>query len=340
MLAPAPISLDACLDSDNQGEMGSTVIGLTQQVIRRFKRVELPLVSVVIPVFNDGDALAFCLAALTAQTYPKDRYEIIVVDNGSQEDLQSILKDFKTVVSAHEPRPGSYAARNRGITLAKGDIVAFVDADCIPALDWLVNGVKNLTQTPNCGLVAGKVEFYFMHPQQPTVAELYDSMTFLQQEKYVSEAGWGVTANLLTFKHVIDTVGSFNPTLNSLGDVDWGRRVTAQGYRVIYAETSCVYHPARPSLKAIYEKIRRIEGSRFQVQIGTRLTIKTFGVGIFKILVRLRPPLRSALYKSFLEPRFQKLQHKVQIFLFVIGVHYGVVAELLRILFGGEQRRA
>ena len=321
-------------------ELGNVTKGLAEQTVRCSGLVPLPLVSVIIPVFNDGEALTFCLAALSAQTYPKDCYEIIVVDNNSQEDIRGVLKDFGDVVLAYESRPGSCAARNRGIKLAHGDVIAFVDADCIPALDWLVNGVKHLTQTPDCGLVAGRVEFYFMRKRQPTVAELYDSMTFLQQERYVAEAGWGVTANLLTFKHVVDAVGSFDPNLQSNGDLDWGCRVTAQGYRAIYAENSCVYHPARPSLSAVYEKIRRIEGSRFYADIGTQLSIATFLAGLCKILVRLRPPLRSALYKSFLESRFKQPRQKVQVFLFVIAVHYGVVIELVRILLGGEQRRA
>ncbi|MEO0533092.1 MAG: glycosyltransferase [Cyanobacteria bacterium P01_A01_bin.123] len=335
----SPTTLDTYPATDRWG-IEDAVMGFTQQTTNRFTQVAMPLVSVVIPVFNDGDALTFCLAALMAQTYPKDRYEIIVVDNGSQEDIQSILRDFGNVVLAHETCPSSHAARNRGIALAKGEIIAFVDADCIPALDWLANGVKRLTQTPNCGLVAGKVEFFFECAQQPTVAELYDSMTFLQQEKHIEEAGWGATANLMTFKHIIESVGHFDPTLTSIGDVEWGRRVTTQGYQAAYAESSCVYYPARPTLKAVYEKIRRIEGSRFQAQIGSRLSLYAFAIGIFKIWMRLRPPLRSATYKSFLEPRFEKPQHKIQVFLFITGVHYAVVVELCRILLGGEPRSA
>lgn len=117
-------------------------------------------VSVIIPVFNDAERLKICLTALETQTYPQDCYEEIVVDNGSDESLENIVKQFPQAKLAYCNNPGSYAARNHGISLAKGEILAFTDSDCIPASDWLTMGVKRLVATANCGLVAGKIEIF------------------------------------------------------------------------------------------------------------------------------------------------------------------------------------
>lgn len=113
---------------------------------------QTPFVSIIIPVYNDNDFLKVCLAALTKQTYSKDHFEIIVVDNNSTEDVSQITNRFEQVTLTHESIAGSYIARNKGLSLAKGEIIAFTDADCIPQSDWLEKGIATLTQRPNIGL--------------------------------------------------------------------------------------------------------------------------------------------------------------------------------------------
>jgi glycosyltransferase involved in cell wall biosynthesis len=83
-----------------------------------------PFVSVIIPVFNDAEHLRLCLRALAQQTYPSSCYEVIVVDNGSDdlEAIQAVVAGFGQAIAVLEPTPGSYAARNRGIALAQGEI--------------------------------------------------------------------------------------------------------------------------------------------------------------------------------------------------------------------------
>src|SRR5262245_46024865 len=104
----------------------------------------LPFVSVIIPVYNNPDGLRRCLHALEAQTYPKSRYEIIVVDNGSDTPPADMVRAFDRVTLLEEAVPSSYAARNRGLAQARGEVIAFTDSDCIPAPDWLAHGVANL----------------------------------------------------------------------------------------------------------------------------------------------------------------------------------------------------
>ena len=177
-------------------------------------------VSVIIPVLNNIAGLQQTLAALEKQTYPQKLYEAIVVDNGSTADLSPIIEQYQQAKLTREPQPGSYVARNRGIEIARGEILAFTDSDCIPEPDWIAQGVKQLRSTDNCGLVGGKINFCYQKPQQPTVVELYDSTTFLNQKKYVERLHYAATANMFTTKTIMERIGNFNCDLQSGGDKD------------------------------------------------------------------------------------------------------------------------
>jgi glycosyltransferase involved in cell wall biosynthesis len=222
-----------------------------------------PFVSVIIPVFNDADRLFRCLKALDQQTYPKGRHEIIVVDNGSDEDIKEMGKTFSHVTFTYEERMGSYAARNHGIALAKGDIIAFTDADCIPDTCWIEKGVQALYEASNCGMVAGKINLFFEDPNQPTLVEVYDSVMAFHQKKFISQLRYGATANVFTFRSVIQQVGVFNESLKSNGDREWGQRVHQAGYQQVYGEDACVSHPARRTFSELHKRTIRITGGHY-----------------------------------------------------------------------------
>src|SRR5665213_2521504 len=113
-------------------------------------------VSVIVPVFNHKAELKRCIAALAAQTFPRDRFEVIIVDNGPADgsavrldELAAALSEFPHAQALQQPLPGSYAARNLGLSVATGDILAFTDDDCIPQPDWLACGVTCLVEHSN-----------------------------------------------------------------------------------------------------------------------------------------------------------------------------------------------
>ncbi|MGG6238272.1 glycosyltransferase [Nodosilinea sp. AN01ver1] len=255
-------------------------------------------VSVIIPVYNDGERLRTCLSLLDDQTYPKSAYEVVVVDNNSTEDLKEIVTSFTQARYAFEANPGSYNARNTGIALARGDILAFTDSDCSPSSDWIEKGVAQMLKYGGCGLVAGRIKFSFKDPQSPTPAELYDSLHFLQQEKYVKSFHFGVTANLFTTPAIFESVGLFNPELKSGGDREWGQRVYAAGYEQIYAEDVEISHPARAELKELSQKLCRVYEGEFYIKNKLRLSPLRF---LNETLLDLKPPvshLRHILLRS------------------------------------------
>jgi glycosyltransferase involved in cell wall biosynthesis len=279
-------------------------------------------VSVIIPVYNDRERLKLCLDALEKQTYPQNLYEVIVVDNGSDERIEKIIDQFKQALVTSEEQRGSYAARNKGISLAKGEILAFTDSDCIPDKNWIEAGVKQLLSIPGCGSVAGKIEIFFEDPDKPTAVELYDSITYLQQKKYVRECNFGATANLFTFKKVFDEVGYFNDQLKSGGDMEWGQRVFSCGYPILYADDSYVRHPARKTLAELRQKVKRINKGHYEMSKHRNEDSHSTLIQFFISSLRLKPPLVSTLRKVLSEKRLKNNQQRVQVFCIELLVYY------------------
>ncbi len=298
-----------------------------------------PFISVVIPVFNDFKRLELCLEALEKQTYPKNLYEVIVVDNGSKENIADLLDRFGQVSFAYEDKPGSYAARNKGISLAQGEAIAFTDSDCIPTTNWLETGVKHLLSVPQCGLVAGRIEIFFKNPTHPTIVEIYDSITFLQQKRNVEEDKYGATANIFTLKSVIEKVGLFNSELKSGGDLEWGKRVFSHGYLVVYAEDACVAHPARYSFAQVYKKVARLSGGGYD----SNKLLQNNSYSLKQAVTDwsgLKPPLRYYFQKIWADGRLKNPTQKLQIFALRL-VHYYIKffeKKRLQIGFGGSRR--
>ncbi len=224
-----------------------------------------PFVSVIVPVYNDARRLGSCLAALEQQTYPSHRYEIIVIDNGSdpEEDITDLAHSFDHVSLTQERIPGSYAARNKGLTLAKGEIIAFTDSDCIPKPDWLEHGVQHLTTNPGCGLVAGRIDMFARQPERATVIEMYDQVVMgFPQELLIATHKIAMTANVFTRRHIIEEVGNFRSDLRSAGDGEWAQRVYKAGYEHHYVAQACVGHPARDTFEALTTRVTRYTGGK------------------------------------------------------------------------------
>jgi glycosyltransferase involved in cell wall biosynthesis len=107
---------------------------------------ELPFVSVIVPTYNRASLLKRLLESLREQTYPADKFEVLVVDDGSTDETPQVVEEFArsapfAVRYFRQPRKGPAAARNLGIQQSRGEIVAFVDSDVTVAKDWLTNAV-------------------------------------------------------------------------------------------------------------------------------------------------------------------------------------------------------
>lgn len=217
------------------------------------------MVSVIIPTYNEWESLGRCLGALEKQTFPKNDFEIIVVNNDPSCPLPNgmVLPANGRLIT--EAKPGSYAARNAGLKIAKGEIIGFTDSDCLPDKDWIKNAVEFLSLNQEFARVGGKISI----PQksaQPTVLEKYNQIYGFPQKWLIMHGGGSVTANLFAYKYIFDKVGGFSDDLMSMGDKYWGIKAQQAGFRIAYVENVRVTHPAR-SLAQLVKKEKRHGGA-------------------------------------------------------------------------------
>lgn len=295
-----------------------------------------PFVSLIVPVFNCEQGLRRCLEALTQQSYPAAAYEVLVVDNSGEEpssdSLVKLIADFPGTVLLREPQPGSYAARNRGLVHAQGDIIALTDADCIPDRTWLAEGVQALTDNTGLAMLGGQVVLFPENTDRLTLTERLELATGFPQRTYIEQHHFSATANLFAQRWVFDRVGLFDSRFLSGGDRDWGRRVVAHGLQQQYAERVCVRHPARRSKKAWLAKWLRLTGGAYEAVRRGDPPLRRW------LANRLLSPLRK--YRAFRHhPLFQSPVVRLQAFLFIAAVQAVMVCEFVRLACGGRPRR-
>lgn len=217
-----------------------------------------PVFSVIVPVRDDTERLLRCVEALRSQTFPADQTEVVVVDNASDVPVAGALPALPGWLAVDvESSGGSYAARNRGLSRARGRFLAFTDADCVPRPDWLSSAWDALAALGPGTVLAGRVAV-FAAQEPPTAAERYEQRFAFPQESYVRRAHFGVTANLVIPAHVMRAVGPFRADLHSGGDLEWGQRCVAAGYALEYRPEMVIEHPARRSLAQLAQKSRRV----------------------------------------------------------------------------------
>lgn len=214
-------------------------------------------VSVVIAVKNGAPTLPRCLARLAEQLLPPD--EVIVVDNGSRDGSGDLARAFAARARhlrlrvVEEDRTGATFARNRGVAAASGDVVAFTDADCEPAADWL----DRLTSAfrPGIGAVAGRIK-----PAPPkTVVEAFAALYTLRtgeepfdSTRFTLLRGGFATANLAVRREVFTAIGGFDEGIRIYGeDYDLCARIYQQGLAIRYEPLAAVFHHHRTTLRGL-----------------------------------------------------------------------------------------
>lgn len=250
------------------------------------EKKKYPFVSVILPTYHDWERLSSCLNALTQQTYPKERFEILVINNDpkDQAPLSFIIPD--NCILLEEFKPGSYAARNKALLVAKGEIYAFTDSDCQPETDWLEVAVRFFSRNPEVDRIGGKILLYPKNLKK-NLAESYSMDFELQQEKIVGSTNAAMTANMITRSYVFEKVGFFNDKLLSLGDMEWGNRAESSGFKIEYLKDCVVRHPARHTLKELRIKNKRM--------VGGFVSLKSNKDIFLAIASGFLPPIRAVL---------------------------------------------
>ncbi len=296
-----------------------------------------PFVSVIIPVYNDAVRLALCLEALSKQSYARDCFEVIVIDNGSHQSPSAVVDKHDFTQLEVETKPGSYAARNKGLTVARGPVLAFTDADCIARPDWLKCGVERLMQLDGRGVVAGRIELFCRDPQRPTWVELYDCVTGLDQATTVVRSHGAATGNSFTGRQVFDAVGPFDETMKSWGDVQWAQRAHAAGFELVYCADAVIDHPARYRWGEIIRKNRRLIGGE---QTLNKDKPKPAGRKALPLRLwnNLRPHLGEAWRRTD-DERVRGFRQRLKVAAVITVLRYVKLYERIRLRLGGQTER-
>jgi GT2 family glycosyltransferase len=212
-----------------------------------------PRVSVIIPHLNQPDGLEACLRSLDAQSFERSAFEIIVVDNGSVSMPNAVVERHPGIRLLQELRPGPGLARNLGVEVASGELLCFIDADCIAHPDWLCSVVQAFSSAPGGTILGGDVRIWRQNGSTFTALEAYESVFAYRFKLYIEQHGYSGTGNLAVRRADFHKVGAFGG-ISVAEDVDWGARARAAGFTFRYIPDMIVYHPARRSMDELFIK--------------------------------------------------------------------------------------
>lgn len=266
-----------------------------------------PTVSVIIPTRDRPDRLRTCLDSILATDYPAARREIVVVDNapstsGTLDLVRDEYADRPDVRYVREDNPGSASARNQGLVMAGGELIAFTDDDVVVDSRWLVELVGAFARDPDAACVSGLLLPYELESQAQVWFEEYGGFSRgferrrynltddrLDSVLYPYSAGVFGTGNNMSFRaEVLRQIGGFDPALGNgtpaLGGVDSEAllRTVLEGHTVLYEPAAIVHHVHR----ADYEALRK--------------QVYSYGVGLTAYL------LKTLLSKPQLIPDFAR----------------------------------
>jgi glycosyltransferase involved in cell wall biosynthesis len=208
--------------------------------------------------------LGICLAAIEAQTYPREAFEIVVGDNNSHEGKEAVKRvigDRARLAIVRERGPGP--ARNGAVALASGDVLAFTDSDCRPDPHWLSEGITALRAFD---FVGGNIKVSVDDEAHMTPVEAFERVFAFRNEIYVNRKKFTAAANMFCPRAVFDAVGRFNSDKVS-EDKEWCHRAGDMGYRIGYRSSCIVYHPARRTWDDMMNKLSRMDVDYYRTQI-------------------------------------------------------------------------
>lgn len=194
-----------------------------------------PYFSVIVPFYNKEKTLDVCINSLLAQDFPKDRYEIIAVNNNSIDDSISIIKKRPSIKLVHEKIQNPYVARNAGILNSNGSIMVFTDADAEMKPDWLSNIYSSIKKN-NCDILIG-----WYRPLRPIrLLEIHGLLISERIKKAIEQNEPSMitacAANLVIKREVFKKEGLFLNHSNS-EDMYFTIRCMEKGYDIGFADT-------------------------------------------------------------------------------------------------------
>lgn len=230
--------------------------------------------AIIIPHYNDVTRLITCLDALDPVP---DTVELVVVDNGSTDDLSPVRRAYPQLRIITETQKGAAMARNAGVAETTAPRLLFLDCDCVPSSDWIDTALGIADQAD---IIGGLVDVFDETLPPRTGAQAFETIFAFDNADYIAQKGFSVTANILTRRDVFMATGPFRTGVSE--DLDWCHRARAEGFELIYAPNLKVSHPSRTDWAALARKWKR-------------LTQEAFGINGASPTARLKWAMRAML---------------------------------------------
>lgn len=217
----------------------------------------LPDVSIVIPVMNRADELRRCLNSLSRLSYPHEKLQIIVVDDGSSDASPDVAREFGAlVVPSGGVGRGPAAARNVGASVAGGEILAFIDSDCSASVDWLCQLIPAFNDS-SMAAVGGQVDGMCSESAVDRYEAVMSSLSISSRER-VGNSGTDTfylpSCNLLVRLSAFRSVGGFDDSMHVGEDVDLTWRLRDRGWSICYLPLGNILHEHRSSIRSFMSR--------------------------------------------------------------------------------------
>lgn len=260
----------------------------------------MPDISVVIPTYNSRSVLHKTLLAVFAQDFPKERYEIVVLDDGSTDGTGEMVRSLDApvrVVYSRQENRGRAAARNAGSRLARGRILFYLDSDIIAQPDLLSRHYPYYEQYDGRLGVQGRT---LVHPASRVTPfmKTKELIPDLTPRRRVNLSPYHIiTRNLSLRAEDLWAVGGFDESFPGYGweDIELGLRLHAHGVRFFYDPQAVGYHYDVETLAPTREKLRQAgEGA---VYFWTKHH-RRGGLGVFLEIHPALLPLKWLVYRT------------------------------------------
>ena len=273
------------------------------------------LVSIIVPMYNEEKRIGKCIESLINQSYPSNKYEIVIVSDGCTDNSEEIVEGIRSsrpdiqMRLVRQENQGAGAARNFGVLHAKGEILIFIDADCKAGSDWIEEMVNPLLQCDVLG-VQGAYK-----TEQRGITALFSQLEFEERYEKLSKRDHVDFVGAFSAayrREVFERHGGFNTMLTMNEDVDFAFRVSRTGGKLSFNPRAVVYHQHPDTL-------------------GKYLIIK-FWRGFWRTIVYNR--FREKTFRDSYTPATLKLQVMLVTFLAGLLLLTPAMPFMLNIVFG------
>jgi glycosyltransferase involved in cell wall biosynthesis len=205
-----------------------------------------PFLSVIIPTYQRPKQLTACLKGLERQRYPKNRYEVIIVDDGSEQPPEAAvdaLRNYIDITLLIQSKSGPAAARNTGALQARGEFLVFTDDDCIPDVNWLHQLAVRFAHRPRCA-VGGRTINALTGNLYANATQLLIDYMFSYYNRDPDNARFLTTSNLAVPADIFFAMEGFDTAFPSAAgeDREFCANWLHRGHRLVFAKEVVVFH--------------------------------------------------------------------------------------------------